>query len=324
VSNVYDVSRSTLTPYASADTGYGGIAETASDLDLANVISSTHVALANVTSQTVDWIDTTYGAAIAAQTPAITGFRTAARHGTGSIAATQTSHFWLVGRDSTTSTTARIVRCEQCSSIMVGGCGSTALTCSYATSVASSTFVAVQPYTSGGLTTTYGGAVAAINFSSGAVRKRLLEDGTGKDLVPSTAEADDSDGAWNGLLRLSGTGQVLAYGSGTNNLRVCSDPSNTGDTTCATVTGLPNQSVRAYHRAAISGSAVAMLATASSSNYLVLLPTGLSPSTGSNWREVTLANSGSTVASAVAVGPSSFMVLGKSGTAPYVWYWGPP
>jgi hypothetical protein len=53
------------------------------------------------------------------------------------------------------------------------------------------------------------------------------------------------------------------------------------------------------------------------------LPAGTDPAATANWREITLANSGTTLATAVAAGPTSFMVLGKTSNVPYVWYWGP-
>jgi hypothetical protein len=70
-------------------------------------------------------------------------------------------------------------------------------------------------------------------------------------------------------------------------------------------------------------SSVFMLGTNGTGRYLLLLPSGSDAAATANWREITLANSGSTTATAVAAGPDSFMVLGKTGTVPYVWYWGP-
>ncbi len=324
VSSVYDVTLSALTAYASSDTANGGISESASDLDLPYVITSTHVALADTTAQSVQWTGTGYGAAIASQTPTIANFRGSARHGTGSFAATRNSYFWLWGTDSGTPSTARIVRCVSCSSNVVGGCTITGVTCSDVMSNASSSFAGVLPYNGSGFASPYGGVLALANYSSGSVRKRIYEDGTGKDMVPSSIEADDADGAWSGMIHLSGVGQVLAFGSGSNGLRLCSDASATGDTTCVALTGLPNQSVRTYSRADTNGTAVLLLASSSTNNYLVMLPSGLAPTTGSNWREISISNSASTTANAVAMGPTSFMVLGKASGVPYVWYWGPP
>ncbi len=324
VSSVYDVTLSALTAYASSDTANGGVSESASDLDLPYVISSTHVALADTTAQSVQWTGTGFGAAIASQTPTITNFRGSARHGTGSFAATRNSYFWLWGADSGTPSTARIVRCVSCSSNIVGGCTITGVICSDVMSNASSSFAGVLPYNGSGFASPYGGVLALANYSSGSVRKRIYEDGTGKDMVPSSVEADDADGAWSGMIHLSGVGQVLAFGSGSNGLRLCSDASATGDTTCAALTGLPNQSVRTYSRADTNGTAVLLLAASGANNYLVMLPSGLAPTTGSNWREISISNTASTTANAVAMGPSSFMVLGKASGVPYVWYWGPP
>lgn len=320
VSVVYDVTLGALTPFTTLDTANGGISEGSTEIELPYVISSTHIGQLDVTNRTVDWNDTFYSGALASQTPLLTSFRGSAFHSTGSFISTRNSYLWLWGSEGGTS---RLVRCHSCSSNQIMGCASSAITCSYVMTLTDSSFAWVQPYVSGTITASYGGSVAATNYPSGSVRKRLYEDGTGKDMLPNTAALDTAVGAWNGLVRVPGVGQVLAYGSGTTNLVLCSDPGNTGDTTCTGVTGLPNQAVRSYTRADANGLATAMIGVNGSNHYLELVPSALDPGTGASWREIALSTSGSTVASAVAMGSTSFMVLGKAGSAPYVWYWGP-
>jgi len=323
VSLVYEVTPAALTAYGT-DTPNGAISESSSDLAAAYAISSAHVGVLNTTERTVDWLGTPVGDALAAQTPSLGSFRGVARHFEGSLATNRESHVWIWGSDTGTASTSRVVHCTWCNGVVIGGCDGT-LTCSYGAGYVTSSIGGVLPYTNTALNTAYGGALQLVNLPSGAVRKRIYEDGAGKDYFAGSLETEDADGQWNGALRLAGAGQVLVYGSGTTNLRVCIDATNSGDTSCTAVTGLPNQSVRNYARAtlAFNNSAVFMLANTGGAYYLLLLPVGVDPTVGSNWREIPLANSGTTVANAVAASPTSFMVFGKSAAVPYVWSWSP-
>jgi hypothetical protein len=326
VSIVYDVTPEALTAYAT-DTTNGAISEASSDLSFGLAVSTTHIGALNTTTRTVDWLDTPLGMAIAAQTPSITSFRGVARHFEGSVLTNRETHLWLWGNDTTTASNSRVVHCSSCTTVVIGGACDPDLVCSYGAGFVGSSVGAVAPYTNSALTTAYGGVVELVNFPSGVTRKRVYEDGSGaaKDYIATTIEADDVDGAWTGALRLPAAGQVLVHGTGSTNLRLCTDAANGGDATCAPITGLPNQSVRNYLRSALgtSNSAVFMLANTGNAYYLVMLPVGLEPTDGNNWREILLANSGTTVANAVAAGPDSFMVLGRSGNVPYVWSWSP-
>jgi hypothetical protein len=275
----------------------------------------------------VDWLDTPLGMAIAAQTPSITSFRGISRHFEGSVVSSRETHLWLWGNDPVTTSTSRVVRCSSCTTVVIGGACDPDIVCTYGAGFAGSSIGAVAPYTNSALTTVYGGVLELVNFPSGAPRKRVYEDGSGpaRDYSASTIEVDDADGAWNGALRLAGAGQVLVHGSGGTNLRLCTDATNSGDSSCVPITGLPNQLVRNYQRSTLgsNNSAVFMLANNGNLYFLVVLPVGLDPTDGNNWREIPLATSGTTVASAVAAGPNSFMVLGRSGNVPYVWSWSP-
>jgi hypothetical protein len=323
VSLVLDVTQDQLTPYAT-DTENGAISEIGYDLNLPYVVANAHVGLVNPTMQTVDWLNTAVDAARAGHT--LGSLRGIAQHTTGSIFSSQYQHVWLCGSNTGVSGASRVLRCTSCSSNEVMGCsGGTALTCVDGYGLPSSSVAAVLPYTYFmTLSTVYGGAIQLFNFGS-APRRAVYEDQTGKDLYVSSLEISDTDGAWSGALKTSVTGQVLLFGSGTaNNLRMCNDASNSGNAACTAITGLPNQSVRAYTRAVMgsNNTAMFMLANTGTSYYLLVLPVGLDPTVGSNWREILLANSGTT-ANALAAGPSGFMVLGKSGSVPYVWSWNP-
>jgi hypothetical protein len=199
------------------------------------------------------------------------------------------------------------------------------LSCVDATGYVTSSIATVVPYTYSGiaLSSSYGGVLAVVNLPSGAARRRIYEDGVSKDYLATGLQVEEDDGVWGGAVRTSTTGQVLVHGSGTNNLRLCTDDDNDGDvTSCVAITGLPNQSVRNYTRSVVGygTTAIAMLATTGTGYYLELLPVGLDPSVGASWREIQLASSGTT-ANAVAIGPTTIIVLGKAGSAPYVWSW---
>jgi hypothetical protein len=324
VSIVYDVTPEALTPYAT-DTANGAISESSSDLGFGFVVSNTHIGLVNTTTRAVDWLDTPVGVAIAAQTPLITSFRGIARHFEGSVVSNRESHLWLWGNDTATVSTSRVVHCSSCTGTVIGGGCDPALVCSYGSGYPTSSIGAVAPYTNAALSTVYGGVLQLVNHPSGTPRKRVYEDGPGKDYLATAIEVDDADGAWTGALRLSGAGQVLVHGTGGTNLRVCTDATNSGDSSCVPITGLPNQSVRNYLRSAMgsNNTAVFMLANTGNAYFLLVLAVGVDPTVGGNWREIPLANSGTTVANAVAAGPTSFMVLGRSANVPYVWVWSP-
>ena len=327
VSLVVDVTQSAVTPFTT-DTPNGAIAEAGYDLHLPYVVSNAHVGMIDVPDQSVEWLNSVVDAARAGMT--LGSLRGIARHTEGSNFGDFETHLWLWGSNTAVSA-SRVLRCWSCSSnvITIGGSGGDPgcdmpLTCQDATGYPTSTIAGVIPYVSGNLLgNSYGGVIQLVNYPSGATRKNIWEDQTGKDYLATSQEMPDTDGAWSGGIKTSGSGQVLVFGSGTNNLRVCNDATNTGNTTCTVITGLPNQSVRSYTRAVVgAGSTLMMLANTGSAYYLLLLPVGLDPTVGTNWREILLANS-STTANALAAGPTSFMVLGKSGGVPYVWTWGP-
>lgn len=316
VSIVYDVRLDELTPFTT-DTPNGGISETSSDISGTYVISANRFGYLNTANDSVQWQNTPLDAALS-QIPSLINYRGIARLSTGLIAS-RTSHVWVWGSQQGTSA-ALVAHCTWCSGVVIGGCDST-ITCSSA-GFSNTTVASVAPYVNNSLATLpYGGGIQLMN--GGSVSKRIYEDGTGKDFVYNTTEIDDTNGTWSGALRLSGAGQVLAFGSGTVHARLCSDPTYSGNTTCTAVTISSNP--RSFTRAALGSgnTSVFLLATNGSSQYLFLLPMGADPADANNWREIVLANSGTTLATAVAAGPDSFMVLGKTGAVPYVWYWGP-
>lgn len=320
VSIVYDVQRSEMTPFTT-DTANGAISEGSTDISSTYVSSNNSIGYLNTTDDSVQWLNTSIEAALTSQVPSIINYRGIARHSTGSFAATRTNHVWVWGAQQGTSA-ALVARCSWCTSILGGSGCDGSITCTSA-GFSSSTIASVMPYVSSSVTASYGGGIQLMNYAS-TPRRRIYEDGTGKDLVYNTIEVDDSDGAWSGTLRLAGAGQVLAFGSGSSaNARLCTDASYSGDTTCTAVTITANP--RSFTRAAVgfSNTSVFLLGTNGAGQYLYLLPAGTDPATTGNWHEITLANSGTTVANAVAAGPDSFMVLGKTGNVPYVWYWGP-
>lgn len=337
VSIVYDVTPSALTAYSAGGMKGGGLAGHASDIVSSYVIGETHVGVLDIGNKSVDWSNNYIDSALAMDTPSLVGFSGGATHFQGLFLSGGATHLWIWGHDSSTSTTARLVRCSPMN-CDVAPC-TPSPTCSYETAYGAASIQGASPYSfSGGsitLSQSYGGVVVPINYDSGTPTRRIYADGTNQDYSATTAVTSDNAGAWSGSLRINGSGQVLVYGNGSSNLVLCDDSTKTGSPTCKAINGLPNQSSRSYYKAALAnGGSVLMLASSCTglclnySVYVVVLPSGADPNVGSNWKEYPLANyalNGTrTTASALAGGSDSWMVLGMSNGTPYVWGWAPP
>lgn len=329
---VYDVKPEALTAYT-IDSFGGGIWQGVWDIEGNYVVADSEVGILDTNARSVDWFNNYIGTAIDNTAP-LNSMRGSTFHREGNLIG-GSNHLWFWGDDPTTATTGRLVRCSW-SNCLIDPCGDPTPSCVVEGSLGATTYAGVVAYSQFSVvSSSYGGVMAAVNFDSGTPIRRIYSDGTGKDYTPTSVERDDNSGSWAGMQRI-GAGVTLAYGSGTTNLVVCDDSDMNGDPVCSAVTGLPNQSARAYFDAeqAPDGS-VLMLATnclsicTGSTAYLVVLPPNADPKVGANWKEFVLGSwsglGGGTgqFASEVAAGGNTIMVLGSEDNVPYLWSFQP-